>query len=101
MIGQDAGAAPVPGRDDGRLGCCSPASASLFANDFSGLIPEAQAQRGGHHQPVLLAHLFGMLGWGTVGVGVAMTLLIPFLRKLISDKDTPEVDELAPAVVPH
>jgi hypothetical protein len=34
-------------------------------------------------------------------VGVVMALLIPFLRKLISGKDTPEVDELAPAVVPH
>jgi hypothetical protein len=30
-----------------------------------------------------------------------MALLIPFLRRLISDKDTPEVDQLAPAVVPH
>jgi hypothetical protein len=30
-----------------------------------------------------------------------LALLIPFLRRLISDQDTPEVDELAPAVVPH
>jgi hypothetical protein len=36
-----------------------------------------------------------------VGVGIALALLIPFLRKLISDKDTPQVDELAPAVLPR
>jgi hypothetical protein len=34
-------------------------------------------------------------------VGVVLALLIPFLRRLISSKDTPDVDELAPAVLPH
>jgi proton-dependent oligopeptide transporter, POT family len=74
--------------------------ASLFANDFSGSIPEAQGTAAATTNP-FYSHLFGMLGWGTVGVGVVMALLIPVLRRLISDKDTPEVDELAPAVVPH
>jgi POT family proton-dependent oligopeptide transporter len=74
--------------------------ASLFANDFSGSIPEAQGTAAQATNP-FYSMLFGRLGWGTVAVGVAMALLIPFLRKLISDKDTPQVDQLAPAVVPH
>ena len=42
------------------------------------------------------------LGGGThLTVWVALALLIPFLRKLISDKDTPEVDTLQPVVQPH
>jgi hypothetical protein len=30
-----------------------------------------------------------------------LALLIPFLRKLIAERDTPEADQLGPAVVPH
>ncbi len=57
--------------------------ASLFANDFSGSIPVAhgtapQATNGFYSQ------LFSTLGWGTVGVGVVLALLIPFLRRLIN-----------------
>ena len=74
--------------------------ASLFAGDFSGLIPEAKGNSPAATNP-FYASLFGELGWGTVGVGVVLAALIPFLRKLIRDKDTPEVDELAPAIVPH
>ena len=56
--------------------------ASLFANDFSGSIPQAQgtapqATNGFYSQ------LFGVLGWSTVAVGVALALLIPYLRRLI------------------
>ena len=74
--------------------------ASLFAGDFSGAIPEAAgtsalATNGDYFR------LFSELGWGSVAVGVVLALLIPFLRRLIREKDTPEVDELAPAVVPH
>jgi POT family proton-dependent oligopeptide transporter len=73
--------------------------ASLFANDFSAMIPTAT----GNPQTTnpSYARLFGELGWGAVAVCVALSVLIPFLRKLIREKDTPEVDELAPAVVPH
>jgi POT family proton-dependent oligopeptide transporter len=74
--------------------------ASLFANDFSGSIPAAQGTAAQATNP-FYAMLFGRLGWGTVAVGVVLALLIPFLRKLIADQDTPEVDQLAPAVVPH
>jgi POT family proton-dependent oligopeptide transporter len=74
--------------------------ASIFAGQLSKSIPTAQGTA-----PQLTnsfySMLFGSLGWSTVAVGVVLALLIPFLRRLISDKDTPEVDQLAPAVVPH
>ena len=74
--------------------------ASLFAGDLSKSIPTA-AEASPQVTNAFYSMLFGRLGWGTVAVGVVLALLIPFLRKLISDKDTPEVDQLAPAVVPH
>ena len=74
--------------------------ASLFANDLSKSIPTAQ-DAAPQVTNAYYGMLFGRLGWGTVAVGIVLALLIPFLRTLISDKDTPEVDELAPAVVPH
>src|SRR3984893_13663002 len=59
--------------------------ASLFAGDFSGMIPEptgstAVATNAGY------AKLFAALGAGSLVVGVALVVLIPFLRRLISDK---------------
>jgi POT family proton-dependent oligopeptide transporter len=51
------------------------------------------------------AKLFGALGLGSLAVGVALVVLIPFLRKLITDKAEITLDELptpagpAPAVV--
>ncbi len=74
--------------------------ASLFANDFSASLPSAQGTAAAVTNPTY-STLFSELGWGTVVVGVVLVLLIPFLRRLIADKDTPDVDELAPAVVPH
>ena len=74
--------------------------ASIFAGQLSKSIPTAQDAAPQVTNP-FYAMLFGRLGWGTVGVGIALALLIPFLRRLISSKDTPEVDELAPAVLPH
>ena len=74
--------------------------ASLFAGDLSKSIPTAQ-DAAPQVTNAFYGMLFGRLGWGTLAVGVILALLIPFLRTLISDKDTPEVDELAPAVVPH
>jgi len=74
--------------------------ASIFAGALSKSIPTAQDAA-----PKLTngdyAKLFGQLGWSTVAVGVVLALLIPFLRRLIADKDTPDVAEVAPAVVPH
>jgi len=71
--------------------------ASLFAGDFSGMIPNptgttAAATNAGY------AKLFAELGLGTLVVGIALVALIPFLRKLITDKaETPPVE--APATV--
>ncbi len=74
--------------------------ASLFAGDLSKSIPTAQ-DAAPQVTNAFYSMLFGRLGWGTVLVGIALALLIPFLRKLISDKDTPQIDELAPAVLPR
>src|SRR5262249_9009943 len=68
--------------------------ASLFAGDFSGMIPEptgttAVATNAGY------AKLFATLGLGSLAVGVVLVVLIPFLRKLITDRA-----ETAPAVAP-
>ena len=59
--------------------------ASLFASDFSGMIPEptgatAVETNAGY------AKLFAQLGAGSLAVGVALVILNPFLRKLITDK---------------
>ena len=66
--------------------------ASLFAGDFSGMIPEptgstALATNAGY------AKLFAELGAGSLAVGIALVVLIPFLRKLITDEaETPPVE---------
>jgi POT family proton-dependent oligopeptide transporter len=56
--------------------------ASLFAGDFSGMIPNptGTATNAGY------AELFAKLGAGTLAVGIALVVLIPLLRKLITDK---------------
>ena len=68
--------------------------ASLFSGDFSGMIPSPNGTT-----PVVTnpgyAKLFGELGLGSLGVGIALVVLNPFLRKLITDKA-----ELAPEEVP-
>jgi POT family proton-dependent oligopeptide transporter len=73
--------------------------ASLFAGDFSGMIPNPvgttpAATNAGY------ATLFTELGLVTLAVGIALVVLIPYLRKLITDKaETPAV-ETPVAVVP-
>jgi POT family proton-dependent oligopeptide transporter len=62
--------------------------ASLFAGDFSGMVPEPSegtALTTDHDY----ATLFAELGCGSLAVGVALVLLIPFLRKLITDVEKP------------
>jgi POT family proton-dependent oligopeptide transporter len=66
--------------------------ASLYAGDFSGMIPEPSATTPIASNPEY-ASLFARLGWGATIVGVLLVVLIPFLRRLIRDKDTPEVEE--------
>ncbi|HJV70489.1 oligopeptide:H+ symporter [Ideonella sp.] len=74
--------------------------ASLFAGDFSGMLPEPAGSTPVATNPVY-GHLFAELGWGSVAVGVTLVLLIPVLRRLIRDQDTPAIDELVPAVAPR
>jgi POT family proton-dependent oligopeptide transporter len=73
--------------------------ASLFAGDFSGMIPEptgttAAATNAGY------ATLFAELGAGSLVVGIALLALIPFLRKLITDKAEAPLMETPVPVVP-
>ncbi len=59
--------------------------ASLFAGDFSGMIPEPTGTTAAASNPVY-STLFAGLGWGSTAVGIVLVLLIPFLRRLIKDK---------------
>ena len=73
--------------------------ASLFAGDFSGMIPEptgttAVATNAGY------AKLFAALGVGSIVVGIALVVLIPVLRKLITDKAETTPVEVPTTVVP-
>src|SRR4051794_28468242 len=73
--------------------------ASLFAGDFSGMIPEpsgttAVATNAGY------AKLFTELGAGSFAVGIALIVLIPFLRKLITDKAKTAPVQVPTTVVP-
>jgi len=60
--------------------------ASLFAGDFSGMVPEP-----GEGTPVttnpVYARLFAELGCGSLAVGIVLIVLIPFLRRLIKDEE--------------
>jgi POT family proton-dependent oligopeptide transporter len=72
--------------------------ASLFAGDFSGMIPEPSEGSAVTTNPVY-SKLFIELGCGSLVVGVALALLIPFLRRLITD-GAAEVAVDAPVVTP-
>jgi POT family proton-dependent oligopeptide transporter len=43
--------------------------------------------------------LFAELGLGSLAVGIALVVLIPFLRKLITDKAEVSAEEMATATV--
>src|SRR5438876_10700947 len=72
--------------------------ASLFAGDFSGMIPEPKGTTAVATNPEYMK-LFGELGMGSLVVGVALVLLIPFLRKLITDKAEVPSEQMATATV--
>lgn len=59
--------------------------ASLFAGDFSGMIPEPRGSTAVDTNPAY-AQLFATLGAGSLVVGVVLVLLIPTLRRLITDR---------------
>ncbi|MEA2750086.1 MAG: proton-dependent oligopeptide transporter, family, partial [Myxococcales bacterium] len=60
--------------------------ASLLAGDFSGMIPEPSEGTAVTTNPVY-SKLFAELGCGSLVIGVLLVLLIPFLRKLITDEE--------------
>jgi POT family proton-dependent oligopeptide transporter len=62
--------------------------ASLFAGDFSGMVPEPSEGSAKATNPIY-STLFAELGCGSLLVGVLLVLLIPFLRKLITDEAAP------------
>ncbi len=61
--------------------------ASLFAGDFSGMVPEPTGTTAIATNPDY-SKLFSRLGWGSFIAGVALFALIPLLRKLIQDPPT-------------
>jgi POT family proton-dependent oligopeptide transporter len=62
--------------------------ASLFAGDFSGMIPEPTGTTAIATNPDY-SKLFSRLGWGSFIAGVALIALIPFLRRLIQASPPP------------
>ena len=74
--------------------------ASLFAGDFSGMIPEPTGTTALATNPDYIK-LFAELGLGSLAVGIALVVLNPFLRKLITDKAGVAVETTpVPVVVP-
>jgi POT family proton-dependent oligopeptide transporter len=72
--------------------------ASLFAGDFSGMIPEPSGTTAVATNPEYVK-LFGALGAGSLVVGIAIVVLIPFLRRLITDKAEVAPEEMEMATV--
>ncbi|HEV2803620.1 MAG TPA: oligopeptide:H+ symporter [Chthoniobacterales bacterium] len=71
--------------------------ASLFAGDFSGMVPEPTGTGAAATNPEY-AMLFAKLGIGSLVVGIALAVLNPFLRKLITDRaETTPVEAATPA----
>jgi POT family proton-dependent oligopeptide transporter len=73
--------------------------ASLFAGDFSGMIPEPNGTTAVMTNPGYMK-LFGALGAGSLLVGIGLVVLIPYLRKLITDKAEALPIETPATVVP-
>jgi POT family proton-dependent oligopeptide transporter len=59
--------------------------ASLFAGDFSGMIPEP-SEGTALTTNAVYSRLFAELGCGSLVVGVVLVVLVPFLQKLIKDE---------------
>jgi POT family proton-dependent oligopeptide transporter len=72
--------------------------ASLFAGDFSGMIPEPAGTTALVTNPDYVK-LFAALGVGSLVVGLALVVLNPFLRRLITDKAEAADEAMATATV--
>ncbi len=71
--------------------------ASLFAGDFSGMVPEPAGTTAVATNPDY-SRLFARLGWGSFIAGVALVALIPLLRRLIQDSPPPSQQQPAEQV---
>ncbi len=71
--------------------------ASLFAGDFSGMVPEPTGTTAVATNPEY-SKLFSRLGWGSFIAGVALVVLIPVLRRLIQDSPPPSQQQPAEQV---
>src|SRR4030095_12351951 len=72
--------------------------ASLFAGDFSGMIPNPTGATAASTNPGYI-NIFTELGVVTLVVCIALLVLIPFLRKLITDKAEVPAEKMATATV--
>jgi POT family proton-dependent oligopeptide transporter len=70
--------------------------ASLFAGDFSGMVPEPTGTTAIATNPDY-ARLFSRLGWGSCIAGLMLVALVRFLRKLIGEAAPAEVAKEAAA----
>jgi POT family proton-dependent oligopeptide transporter len=70
--------------------------ASVFAGDFSSMVPEPSEGSAVTTNPVY-SKLFLELGCGSLVVGVVLVLLSPLLRKLITDATEESAEATAPA----
>jgi len=77
-----------PARRWFRRGLLVTGLASVFAGDFSSMVPEPSEGSAVTTNPVY-SKLFIELGLGSLAVGVLLVFLIPFLRKLITDAAAP------------
>jgi len=66
--------------------------ASLVAKELASLIPEPTVGAMATSTNPSYSALFSELGWGTIGVGIILVLLIPFLGRLIKDAEKPPVE---------
>jgi len=73
--------------------------ASLFAGEFSGMVPEPTGTTAASTNPAY-ARLFARLGWGSVAVGLVLAVLVPFLRRLITEKAEPAQPRSAEMAAP-
>ena len=71
--------------------------ASIFATDLAGLIPEPTQGSAAQSTNPAYSVLCSWLGGGTICVGIAMILLIPFLGRLIKDAKKPAEPVATPA----
>jgi hypothetical protein len=74
--------------------------ASLFAGDFSGMVPEPTGTTAIATNPGY-ATLFSRLGWGSVVAGVMLVALVRYLRELIGDTTAPATGRDYRARRPH